>query len=76
MRKFLLVLFSFVFALSALAQERTISGKVTSADDGGGLPGVNVLLKGTSNGTVTDAEGNYKLAVPAAGGTLQFSFIG
>lgn len=76
MRKFLLVLFSFVFALSALAQERTISGKVTSADDGGGLPGVNVLLKGTSNGTVTDAEGNYKLAVPATGGTLQFSFIG
>ncbi len=76
MRKFLLVLFSFAFALSASAQERTISGKVTSADDGGGLPGVNVLLKGTSNGTVTDAEGNYKLAVPAAGGTLVLSFIG
>lgn len=76
MRKFLLVLFSFAFVASAWAQERTISGRVTSTEDGGGLPGVNVLLKGTSNGTVTDAEGNYKLAVPAAGGTLVFSFIG
>jgi len=46
------------------------------AEDGAGLPGVNVVLKGTSNGTVTDAEGNYKLAVPASGGTLTFSFIG
>ena len=76
MRKFLLVLFSFAFVLSAWAQERTISGKVTSSDDGSGLPGVNVLLKGTSTGTVTDAEGNYKLGVPANGGTLAFSFIG
>lgn len=76
MRKFLLVLFASVFALSAFAQERTVSGKVTSAEDGGGLPGVNVLLKGTSNGTVTDADGNYKLSVPSAGGTLVYSFIG
>ncbi|MBL7845977.1 MAG: SusC/RagA family TonB-linked outer membrane protein [Cyclobacteriaceae bacterium] len=76
MRKFLLVLSAFAFALSAFAQERTISGKVTSAEDGGGLPGVNVVLKGTSNGTVTDADGNYKLSVPSTGGTLVFSFIG
>ena len=76
MRKFLLLLFSFAFVLTSWAQERTISGKVASQDDGGSLPGVNVLLKGTSNGTVTDAEGNYKLAVPASGGTLVFSFIG
>lgn len=76
MRKFLLMLFFFAFVLSAWAQERTISGKVTSSDDGSGLPGVNVVLKGTSTGTVTDADGNYKLAIPAAGGTLVFSFIG
>lgn len=76
MRKFLLVLFALAFAFSAMAQERTISGKVTSVEDGSGLPGVNVVLKGTSNGTVTDAEGNYKLAVPSTGGTLVFSFIG
>ena len=76
MRKFLLVLFSCAFVLSSWAQERTISGKVSSQDDGSGLPGVNVLLKGTSNGTVTDVEGNYKLAVPSSGGRLVFSFIG
>lgn len=55
-------------------QERTVSGRVTSADDGSAIPGVNVVLKGTSNGTVTDAQGRYSLA--AAEGTLVFSFIG
>ncbi len=60
----------------AIAQERTISGKVTSADDGSALPGVNVLLKGTSSGTVTNAKGAYSLEVPDKGGKLVFSFIG
>ena len=76
MKKFLLVCFSFVFALSALAQERVLSGKVTSSEDGSALPGVNVLLKGTTIGTVTSADGEFKLNVPASGGTLVFSFIG
>jgi TonB-linked SusC/RagA family outer membrane protein len=77
MKKFLLVCFSFLFALStAWAQERVVSGKVTSTDDGSSVPGVNVVLKGTTNGTVTDADGSYKLNVPSAGGTLIFSFIG
>lgn len=57
-------------------QERTITGKVTSLDDGVELPGVNVLLKGTTKGTVTDQYGKYSLQVPATGGTLIFSFIG
>jgi TonB-linked SusC/RagA family outer membrane protein len=77
MKKFLLVCFSFVFALSAWAQDRVVSGKVTSPENGGeALPGVNVVLKGTTNGTVTDVSGLYKLTVPATGGTLVFSFIG
>ncbi len=77
MKKFLLVCFSFVFALSsAWAQERNVSGKVTSPEDGSSLPGVNVVLKGTTNGTVTDVDGNFRLSVPASGGTLVFSFIG
>jgi TonB-linked SusC/RagA family outer membrane protein len=58
------------------AQERTISGKVTSAEDGAPIPGVNVIFKGTTVGTVTDFEGNYKLTVPAEDGTLVFRFIG
>jgi len=76
MKKFLLVCFSFVFVLSAWAQDRVVSGKVTSAEDGTALPGVNVLLKGTTVGTVTSADGEFKLNVPASGGTLVFSFIG
>lgn len=56
--------------------ERTITGKVTSASDGNILPGVNVMLKGTNNGTVTDGKGDYTITVPTSGGTLVFSFIG
>jgi len=65
------------FAFSELhAQERTVSGKVTSAEDASGLPGVNVLVKGTTNGTVTDADGAYSLEVPASAESLVFTFIG
>ncbi|MBL7860121.1 MAG: SusC/RagA family TonB-linked outer membrane protein [Cyclobacteriaceae bacterium] len=76
MKKFLLLCFSFVFVLSAWAQDRVVSGRVTSTEDGSALPGVNVVLKGTTNGTVTDSDGNYKLTVPSTGGSLVFSFIG
>ncbi|MGC4021342.1 MAG: SusC/RagA family TonB-linked outer membrane protein [Cyclobacteriaceae bacterium] len=76
MKKFLLMCFSFGFAINLIAQDRVLTGKVSSKEDGAPLPGVNVLLKGTINGTVTDAEGNYKLTVPSSGGTLVFSFIG
>ncbi len=76
MKKFLLLCFSFVFVLSAWAQDRVVSGKVTAAEDGSALPGVNVVLKGTTNGTVTDTDGNFRLTVPASGGSLVVSFIG
>ncbi len=65
-----------LFAQTVLAQERDVSGKVTSAEDGEGMPGVNVVLKGTTVGTVTDIEGNYRLSVPSGAQTLVFSFIG
>ena len=58
------------------AQERTVTGTVTSGDDGGSLPGVNVVIKGTTLGTVTDIDGKYRLNVPVDGGVLVFSFIG
>jgi Ca-activated chloride channel homolog len=57
-------------------QSRTITGNVTSADDGTSMPGVTVTLKGTSNNAVTDTKGNYSITVPSSGGTLTFSFIG
>lgn len=76
--KRVLTVFLFLFWMSSqsFAQERTVTGKVSSKEDGTTLPGVNVILKGTSTGTTTDADGTYKLSVPAAGGSLIFSFIG
>ena len=76
MKKILLLCFSFIFVLSAWAQDRVVSGRVTSQEDASALPGVNVVLKGTSNGTVTDQDGNFKLNVPTEGSSLLFSFIG
>lgn len=57
------------------AQTRTVSGRVTSPD-GKAIPGVNVVLKGTTNGTSCDANGAYILSTPDNGGTIVFSFIG
>jgi TonB-linked SusC/RagA family outer membrane protein len=57
------------------AQNRTINGKVTSSDDGSALPGVNILEKGTTNGTVTDANGAYSITV-GSNSALIFSFVG
>jgi TonB-linked SusC/RagA family outer membrane protein len=71
---FMIALFAVI--TPSIAQERVVSGKVTSVDDGSSLPGVNIILKGTSTGVVTDAQGNYSIAVGSSGGTLVFSFIG
>ncbi|MDX5481712.1 MAG: carboxypeptidase-like regulatory domain-containing protein, partial [Hymenobacteraceae bacterium] len=54
---------------------RTVTGAVTD-ENGAGLPGVAVVLKGTTRGTSTDVNGNFTLSVPESGGTLVFSFIG
>jgi len=56
-------------------QERSISGTVTTQEEGETLPGVNVIEKGTSNGTVTNVEGNYSITV-SEGATLVFSSVG
>jgi TonB-dependent SusC/RagA subfamily outer membrane receptor len=76
MKRVLLFVFMTGASFFAAAQEHVVSGKVTAADDGSALPGVNVVLKGTSFGTVTDAEGTYRLTLPSSGGILVFSFIG
>lgn len=79
MKRTLLICLTAMFALAnseVWAQERTITGKVTSNDDGSPLPGVNVILKGTSNGVVTDAGGTYHLNISSDGSVLVFTFIG
>jgi TonB-linked SusC/RagA family outer membrane protein len=72
----LLIFFLSVFAsLTLYAQERTVSGTVTDGETGESLPGVNVLVKGTTQGTVTDVQGQYRLSVPSDA-TIVFTSIG
>lgn len=63
-------------ARSTHFQDRVISGRVTSADDGQGFPGANVIIKGTDIGTITDAEGNYSIRIPSDESILLISAIG
>lgn len=74
-KKILLLSFVMGMVLFAQAQTRTLAGKVTGADDGAALPGVNVSVKGTSTGTITDIDGNYKLDISDSD-VLVFSYIG
>ena len=69
-------LITFSFCVSIFAQDRKVSGKVTSAEDGSGLPGVSVSLKGSNKGSTTDASGNYSFSAPEKGGVIKFSFVG
>ncbi|MCP4458367.1 MAG: SusC/RagA family TonB-linked outer membrane protein [Cytophagales bacterium] len=76
MKRILLLsmVFSFVFALSSFAQ-RTVSGKVTD-ETGEGLPGVNVVIKGTTTGVTSDLDGNYQISVPDDNTVLVYSSVG
>ncbi len=65
-----------VITNNIFAQNKTITGKVSSADDGQPLPGVSVKVKGLSNATTTNANGEYSLSIPANATTLQFTYIG
>ena len=79
MRRILLVSLLLVCSLwsTGWAQDRRVVGKVTSAEDGAPLPGVSVVVKGTSKGTSTDANGLFDLSIPnPKGTTLVFSFVG
>jgi TonB-linked SusC/RagA family outer membrane protein len=75
-KELLLWLFVCSSVLNAVAQTRTISGKVSDAKDGSALPGVTVVVKGTTKGVFTSGDGTYKLANVSSGSTLVFSFVG
>ena len=64
-----------LLSIQIFAQDRTVSGKVTSSDDGSGIPGASVAVKGTSKGTSTDMDGNYKITVGNSA-VLVFSAVG
>ncbi|MCF6359398.1 MAG: TonB-dependent receptor, partial [Cyclobacteriaceae bacterium] len=63
-------------ALSEQTEVITITGRVISEDDNGPLPGVNIILKGTRTGSVTDVDGKYKIEVPDENAVLVYSSIG
>ena len=75
MKQILLMVCALLLLGEVHAQERTVSGTVLD-NDGETLPGVNVVIKGSTNGTITDLDGKYKLSVPADQPVLVFSFIG
>lgn len=64
-----------LFTTDAWAQTRTVTGTVKSAEENVGMPGVNVIEKGTNNGSVTDSDGNFSISV-GTDATLIFSFVG
>ena len=74
MKKFVIVLVLLISSQIS-AQQKTVSGTITSSSDGLGLPGVNVIIKGTSTGTQSDFDGNYTIKAKT-GEVLVFSFIG
>jgi len=74
MRRFLLLVAAMMVAFSSVAQKRTVTGMVTD-QSGAPLPGVNIVVKGTTNGTITDFDGKYQLDAKASD-VLKFSFLG
>ena len=78
MRK-ITILLTFLFLAGmqyAFAQAGTISGKVTSSDDGQGIPGVTIQVKGTTIGTTSDINGDYRLESKPSYEVLIFSYVG
>ena len=67
----------FVLMVNSMAMAQySVSGKVTSGEDQSPLPGVNILVKGSTQGTISDADGRYSIVVPSPDGVLIFSFVG
>lgn len=73
---FIYLCFVLVFAFSAQAQNPIDVGGMVNDVSGGPLPGVNIVVKGTTQGVVTDSKGRYQITVPGSNTVLVFSFIG
>lgn len=72
----ILIFSSLLVSLTTVKAQHNVSGTVRSSEDGSALPGVNVLVKGTTLGTITDAQGNFSLNAPDPDAVLVFSFVG
>lgn len=69
---FTVLMLAFTFSVSA----QTVTGTITDASDGMTLPGVNVIVQGTTVGVTTDFDGNYEIEIPEGSSILEFSFMG
>lgn len=69
-------LLSGVFLINSVGYAQQVEGTVTDAQSGESLPGVNVIVKGSTVGTATGTDGSYSLKVPSLQDTLVFSFVG
>ena len=74
-RSALLLLFLFLTSFTFLNAQVTVTGTVSSEEDGGPMPGVNIIERGTTNGAITNADGTYSISV-SADAVLLFSFVG
>jgi hypothetical protein len=62
--------------MDLMEQQRVITGRVTDADDNSPLPGVSIIIVGTTTGTITGSDGEYSISVPGPEALLRFSFVG
>jgi len=76
MKKLILVLFTICIGFAFTANAQSVSGVITGADDGQPIPGVNIQVKGTSTGTISDMNGAYSVNATGADAVLVVSYIG
>ena len=75
LKKFLIMLLAFLFIGNSYAQERNVSGTIID-ESGAPLPGVNIVIKGTTTGIVTDISGKFNIKVPGNDAVLAISYVG
>lgn len=73
---FLMLLVLGTTSATAQSAQHTVSGNVTSSEDGMPLPGVSIVLQGTTQGVSADFDGNYSINVPNGNGVLVYSYLG
>lgn len=74
-KKFILLL-TLLMSVILINAQRTVTGTITNSEDGSSIPGVNVIVKGTTRGVITDLDGRYTILVPDEAQTLVFSYVG
>jgi hypothetical protein len=77
MRRFLLIVASFLISVSVYAQTGTVAGRIIDQGTGEGLPGANAIIKGTAIGSITDLDGHFTIAnVPTGSQVVVISYVG